>query len=142
MDSLIAHLRRIFLMSTIPAVAFFGLFYFAADESLVSDRMHYTLMTLMLLMLLIGVMGLHFYMKRAEKKCIGQSWQQQVNIFGRAYKVRIVALNLMLFIASLLYFVVVDMNCVYSAGMLAVLILLSFPTKQYLSNGIDANDTE
>lgn len=142
MDSLIKQLRQIFLMSTIPSVAFFCLFYFAADEPLVSERMHFTLMVIMLLMLLVGVLALHFYLKHAEKKCIGKPWKEQKRIFGGAYKFRIVALNIMLFIAALLYLIVVDMNCVYSAGMLALLILLSYPTKQFLSNGINSTDTE
>ncbi|MCQ2204712.1 MAG: hypothetical protein MJZ15_09755 [Bacteroidales bacterium] len=140
MSTFLKTLRQFFLVASLPPLAFFALFYFSADEPLVDERMHYLLMVILLLLILVGVLVLHFYIKNAEKKCIDKPWNEQTRIFGGAYKVRIVSLNVLSFLSSLLYLVTVDMNCVYSAGMLTLLILLSFPTAQYIGNGVDSPD--
>lgn len=137
MDNLIKHLKQIFFFATIPSLAFFALFYLAADEKLVSDRMHYTLMVLMFLFLFIGFVSLIIVKKRSEKKCEGKLFEEQARITLKAYKLRIVSLNVMIFVSSLLYLIVVDMNCVYLAGMLALYVFMNYPTEYLLSNSID-----
>lgn len=142
MKTFLKNLRQFFLIASIPAVAFFALFYFAAGEPLVNERMHFLLMTILLLLIMVGVIALHAYLKHAEKQCIDKAWDEQTHIFGKAYKIRIVCLNVMSFLSSLLYFITIDMNCVYATGMITLLVLLSYPSKQFISNGVDFEDDE
>ncbi len=140
MDNLIKHLKRIFFFATLPTLAFFALFYLAADEKLVTDRMHYTLMVLMFLLLFVWFVSLIIVKKRSEKKCEGKSFDEQVRITLRTYKVRIISLNVMIFVSSLLYLILVDLNCIYVAGMLALYVVMNYPTEYLLSNNIDTKN--
>ncbi|MCQ2227179.1 MAG: hypothetical protein MJZ01_04615 [Bacteroidales bacterium] len=132
MDSLLKQLRQFFLIASVPPLAFFALFYFAADESLVNERLGYLLLVLLFLAALVAIPLTHWLLKRAEAKCEDKPEEEQIVIFGKAYRIRIVTMNVLSFLSSLAYFVTVVESCIYMTGMLTILILLSYPSRQYI----------
>ncbi len=119
-------------MASIPPLAFFALFFFAADEPLCNARMSYLICFLIYLSAFVGVLATHAYMTHTEKKIADLDEEQQTLIFSKAYKVRIVVLNVISFFASLSYFVPVVESCYYMTLILTLLILLSYPSRQYI----------
>lgn len=132
MEGLLKSLRQFYLMASVPPLAFFALFFFAADEPLCDARMSYMLCFFVYLAAFVSVLATHAYMTHTEKKMADMDEEQAILKFAKAYKVRIVTLNVVSFFSSLAYFITVVESCYYMTLILTLLILLSYPSRQYI----------
>lgn len=133
MDTLLERLRTYYLLFSVPALAIFALTYFtAADEPLVEPKTAYWTLIVLYVAALVVVPVTSYILKKAVKKCEGTDRDTQADIYARAYRIRIASLNVVSYFTGPVYLVTLERGSVYLFAILTVIILLSYPSSQYV----------
>lgn len=132
MENMLKELRTFYLMASVPPLAFFGLFYLSAGEPLVGQRVDVVLLTVLYLAAFLAVLVTNRIMAHAEGKCDGVDAETRFRVFGKAYRVRIVVMNVLSFCSGVAYLLTVNSGCAYLVGLISVLVLMSYPSRQYI----------
>ncbi len=137
MDQLISDLRRFFYLTSAPALAIFVIAYLTADVPLVDDRTRYILLVVLYALALVAVPVSSYQLRTAIIRGIGMSDEERLPRLRKAYKVRLWSLNALAYLISPFYIMTVERGCVYLFAIVTIVILLSFPTEQYLTHNQD-----
>lgn len=132
METFLKSLRTFYLFASIPPLAFFALFYFAAGDCLVSPKVSYILLLVLYGLSFLGIIVTSTYLRRTAARCENMVEEDREKSFGLAYKIRIILLNTLSFMSGIIYFITVVDGCVYMVGIMTIIILLSYPSKQYI----------
>lgn len=132
MDTLLERLRTYYLLFSVPALAIFALTYFTAAEPLVEPKAAYWTLIILYAAALIVVPATSFVLKKAVKKCEGNDRDTQADIYARAYRIRIASLNIVSYFTGPVYLMTLERGSVYLFAILTVIILLSYPSSQYV----------
>lgn len=135
MESFLKSLRNFYLFASIPPLAFFALFYLAEDGSLVSQQTSYILLMVLYVLALVGIPATSIYLRRTASRCEDKPDDEAEKSFGLAYKVRLVVLNVLSFMSGMFYFITAIEGCIYMVGILSIVVLLSYPSRQYVMHG-------
>ena len=142
MEDLLKNLKSFYLLASLPPLAFFALFYFAAPEEPVLEmKATYYLLIALYVIALVAIPATSIHLKRSEAKCEGKTDEEKAEIFGRAYKIRLVCLNVLSFLSGLCYFLTSQEGCYYMVGIMTIIIVLSYPSRHYIMHGAN-NDAE
>lgn len=137
MESLLVRLRRFYLLLSLPTLALMALAYMAADIPLVDDKTNYYVKTGLFMLALVFVPVSHWVLKRAVRKCDDQPDDVQAKIYGKGYKIRLTMLNVVSYLSAICYFVTVDEGSLLMFGCMAVVVALSYPSRQYVMRDQD-----
>ena len=132
MEDLLVVLKRFYLLVSAPALAVFGLCYFAADEPLVVEQVSYILCVIIYILALIVVPVSSLILRRAVNKCAGLPEQEQVATYNRAYRIRIISLNVISYLCGPLFVVTADKGGCYLFAIITLVILLSYPSQNFV----------
>ncbi|MBR6249570.1 MAG: hypothetical protein IKR17_00055 [Bacteroidales bacterium] len=132
MENLLSQLKRFYMLLSAPALAVFALCYFAADEPLVLEQTRYYILIVIYILALVSVPVSSFIMRRAVDKCAGLSEQDQVATYNRAYRIRLITLNVISYLCGPLYVVTLEQGCCYLFAIVTIVILLSYPTRSFV----------
>lgn len=132
MEDILKRLRTFFWLISVPAVAFFGLALITAEQSLVDNQIRYMMLVCLYLFALIIVPLTSYYMRRAYSKNESKPEEERWCNLAKAYKIRLIALNVISYVSTPIYIVTVERGCVYMVGIVTIVLLLSFPTRRYV----------
>ncbi len=134
MEKLFAGLKRLYLLVSSPAVVLFAICYFTADEPLVATQTCYVLLVGLYFVALMVVPISSFIFRRSVRKSEDLNETEQIPIIRKNYGIRIWALNGVSYLTGPIYLITLEEGCVYLFAIISVVVLLSYPTKQYLIN--------
>lgn len=139
MEQIIKRLRTFYYLLSMPAPVVFALSYFTAEAPLVSERMRYILIVALYLLALVVVPVTYHVRRKAANKSNATDDAQQTQKFVRAFKIHTIILNVISYLCSVWYVITVEKGCCYMFAIVTVILLLSYPTAQFVFHKTDAN---
>lgn len=126
-------LKRFYLLTTLPTLAFFALFYFVTTEALILDaEVNYYLLVGFFLLALIAVPTSSVLLKRAVRNGAGKSEEEQVVLYEKAYRIRIWVLAGLAYLSGPMYMLTKEDGCLWMFVIAVVVLLLTYPSEQYV----------
>ncbi|MDO4462592.1 MAG: hypothetical protein Q4C30_08920 [Bacteroidia bacterium] len=129
---MLQQLKKKFLLAMIIPVLLFVLAFLAKDMPLVSDEIAATIMAVYFILVLIAVPTSSYWLRRVTDKAADAEEAEGEKMVSKAYTIRIWALSACNIMAGVLYVVTCKNDCVLLFGMLAVLMLFSYPSEKYI----------
>jgi hypothetical protein len=130
---MLEHIKRFYMLVSLPTIAFFALFYFTSNEALVADaETQYIALVCFFLIALIVVPTSSIILKRAVKKGADKSDEEQVALYEKAYKIRIWSLAGLAYLSGPMYMLTCEDGCIWMFIIAVVVLLLSYPSRQYI----------
>lgn len=132
MDNFFASLRRFFYLASVPALGLFLICYLMADEVLLPASGVYLCMVILDLIALVSVFASSWFLRHSISKYADAGDGADINKLARAYRIRVVSLNVAAYLAGPAYLCTLDQSCIFLFAIIEVVLLLSFPTRKYL----------
>ena len=138
-DDFLKSLKKIFLVAFCDSLALSALLYlvFWSWEPLLSSdpRTNAYVMIVVLALVFIAVGGSSFFLRHRANKCndLPQSELDAIaTLYTPAYKLRVVSLGASMVLSAVCFALTHEGNSSYLVAILALLMLLSFPSEQYV----------
>lgn len=119
-------------MTTIPPVVLFALLFFAADVATTTVEQKYFITVVLYMLAFLSVPLTSWLLRRAINKNMDGTDEERLAKIGPTYKIRIAILNVVSIVNSFCYLITLERGCIYLFAMMSMLILMSFPTNNYL----------
>ncbi|MCF0190547.1 MAG: hypothetical protein HUJ96_04710 [Marinilabiliaceae bacterium] len=123
---------RYYLFWSIPPLLLFGLSYLTADLPFVSDTVAYAIICVYSLLVLLSIPTSSFFMRRTYDRLEGKPEEERKPALEKVYKIRIMLLNVISMMSAVIYMITCQSNCIYMFLIMTVVILLSYPSRQYV----------
>ena len=132
-NNLEKELKSFFFKSSVLPLVLFAVCFFIPGESMTDTMWTYRLMVCLLGLTFVAVLWTSYNLRTVTLRHDDLENDGKQAAYAKAYKIRIATLNAISALCSVMYLVTKENNAAYLVGMMTILILLSFPTRSFIS---------